>query len=252
MMNTLVTGAAGFVGLALTEALLAVGQCVIALDAAPLPAAAQTLFATLPGTLQPIVADVRDADIHDVLYTSGTTGTPKGAMISQCAAATRALRLAEWFRLTPDDGFIGWLPMFHCRGDESLYASWLSGGRYSAFTKVDVVEMFRRIEKYRLSWTLLLPGVITSFLNHPDRGAFDLSLFRFAIGYANMMPQVIADLTRTLNLSFFDAFGQTESSYLLAHAEALPDAVAPEIPFGAHGRAHRRRSHERAAGRCPR
>ena len=61
-MNTLVTGAAGFVGLALTEALLAVGQCVIALDAAPLPAAAQTLFATLPGTLQPIVADVRDAD----------------------------------------------------------------------------------------------------------------------------------------------------------------------------------------------
>ena len=206
------------------------------------------MLAHAPGEL----ADVRDADIHDVLYTSGTTGTPKGAMISQCAAATRALRLAEWFRLTPDDGFIGWLPMFHCRGDESLYASWLSGGRYSAFTKVDVVEMFRRIEKYRLSWTLLLPGVITSFLNHPDRGAFDLSLFRFAIGYANMMPQVIADLTRTLNLSFFDAFGQTESSYLLAHAEALSDAVAPEIPFGAHGRAHRRRSHEREAGRCPR
>lgn len=168
---------------------------------------------------------VRADDIHNVLYTSGTTGRPKGAMISQSAAATRALRLAQWFRLTADDGFIGWLPLFHCGGDESLYATWLTGGRYAMFPRTDHVAMFERIQSERLSWTLLLPGVLTGFLNHPRRAEFDLSSFRFAIGYANMMPQVVTELTTALGISFFDAFGQTESSYLLAHDEVPPGAV---------------------------
>ena len=166
--------------------------------------------------------DVRSADIHNVLYTSGTTGRPKGAMVSHGAAATRGHRLAQWFRLTEDDGFIGVWPLFHCAGDESLYATYWTGGRYAVFPRVDHVEMFERIASDRLTWTLLLPGVLTDFLDHPRRREFDLSSFRFAIGYANMMPQVIARLCRELDLSFFDAFGQTETSYLLAHVEVRP------------------------------
>ncbi|HEY0253558.1 MAG TPA: AMP-binding protein [Kofleriaceae bacterium] len=169
--------------------------------------------------------EVGAEDIHNILFTSGTTGVPKGAMISQRAAATRALRLAQWFRLTPEDGFIGWLPLFHCGGDESLYATWLTGGRYCVFGKPDPLEMFEKIQSDKLSWTLLLPGVLTSFLHHPRRREFDLRSMRFAIGYANMMPQVIEELCSTLNISFFDAFGQTETSYVLAHVEVKPGEV---------------------------
>jgi fatty-acyl-CoA synthase len=179
-------------------------------------------------------ADVRASDIHNVLFTSGTTGKPKGAMISQGAAATRALRLAQWFRLTPNDGFIGWLPMFHCGGDESFYATWLTGGIFAPFAKVDQVKMFERIASDRLSWTLLLPGVITDFLNHPRRSDFDLSSMRFAIGYGNMMPNVVKQLTGALGITFFDAFGQTETSYLVAHDEvpigALPTGRKNPLP----------------------
>ncbi len=60
LMTVLVTGAGGFVGLALVEALLARGETVAALDAAPLREAALAAFATLPGRLQPIQADARD------------------------------------------------------------------------------------------------------------------------------------------------------------------------------------------------
>jgi acyl-CoA synthetase (AMP-forming)/AMP-acid ligase II len=166
-------------------------------------------------------------DIHNILFTSGTTGQPKGALISQRAAATRGLRLAQWFGLTENDGFIGWLPLFHCAGDESLYATFSTGGTYATFERADVPQMFRLIERDRLSWTLLLPGVITDFLNHPERGAYDLASLRFAIGYANMMPQVIARLTQAFGIDFYDAFGQSEVSYLLAHRRSGPGELPP-------------------------
>lgn len=174
---------------------------------------------------EPDLPEVTADDIHNVLYTSGTTGRPKGAMISQGAAAIRALRLAQWFALTPDDGFIGWLPLFHCGGDESLYATLMTGGTYATFSKADPETMFKVIERDRLTWTLLLPGVLTDFLHHPRRTDFDLSSFRFAIGYANMMPAAVQELTRECDIDFYDAFGQTESSYLLAHGVSGPDEV---------------------------
>jgi len=89
-------------------------------------------------------------------------------------------------------------------------------------SKADSEAMFRAIERHRLSWTLLLPGVLTDFLNHPRRGNYDLSSFRFAIGYANMMPDIIAQLTAACNIDFYDAFGQSEVSYLLAHGVSHP------------------------------
>jgi fatty-acyl-CoA synthase len=186
----------------------------------------ESLLAAAPAAVPD--ADVRPGDIHNVLYTSGTTGRPKGATISHGAAAIRGLRLAQWFGLTPDDGFIGWLPLFHCGGDESLYATMLTGGRFATFRKADPVAMFRLIERDRLSWTLLLPGVITDFLDHPDRDRYDLSSMRFAIGYANMMPHVVEQLTAACGIDFYDAFGQTETSYLLAHGISHPG----ETPTG--------------------
>ena len=59
-MTVLVTGASGFVGLAVTEALLEAGESVVAFDAAPLPAPAAAMFAALPGALRCVVGDVRD------------------------------------------------------------------------------------------------------------------------------------------------------------------------------------------------
>ena len=173
-------------------------------------------------------ADPGAEDIHNVLFTSGTTGRPKGAMISQRAAATRGLRLAQWLRLTEDDGFVGWVPLFHCGGDEPLYATFTTGGTYATLPKADVETMFTLIERHRLTWTLLLPGVITDFLHHPRREDFDLSSFRMAGGYANMMPRVIEELTKTMHIDYFDAFGQTESSLLVAHGWCHP-GIEPSL-----------------------
>jgi fatty-acyl-CoA synthase len=155
-------------------------------------------------------------DIHCVLFTSGTTGRPKGAMISQRASVIRATRCADWFELTAEDGMIGWIPMYHTGGDECVKATLLTGGKFATFETADPEAMYAAIESHRLTWTAMLPGVITDFLHHPRREAYDLSSFRFALGYANMMPRVVEEFTTSLGVGFWDTFGQTESSFVVA------------------------------------
>jgi acyl-CoA synthetase (AMP-forming)/AMP-acid ligase II len=179
-------------------------------------------LATLRDSGEPTPAPAaRPDDLQVVLYTSGTTGPPKGAMITQQAAAIRGLRLAQWFGLTPDDGFIAWVPMFHCAGDESLYGTLLTGGRFACLRRADPARILDLVERDQLTWTLLLPGVITDVLAEPV-GTRDLDSFRFAIGYANMMPTVVERLTAKYDIRFCDAFGQTETSYVLAHGFSGP------------------------------
>jgi acyl-CoA synthetase (AMP-forming)/AMP-acid ligase II len=164
-------------------------------------------------------------DIHCVLFTSGTTGRPKGAMISHRASVIRAMRCADWFELGPEDGMIGWIPMFHTGGDECVKATFLTGGKFATLEKADPEAMYAAIERHRLTWTALLPGVITDFLHHPRRSAYDLSSFRFALGYANMMPRVVQEFTAALGVGFWDTFGQTESSFVVALDLVLPGAT---------------------------
>lgn len=155
-------------------------------------------------------------DIHCILFTSGTTGRPKGAMISHRASVARAFRCADWFELGPDDGMVGWIPMFHTGGDECVKATFLKGGRFATFESPDPPSLFAAIERHRLTWTVLLPGVITDFIHHPARREHDLSSLRFALGYANMMPAVVAEFCRELDAGFWDTYGQTESSFVVA------------------------------------
>jgi acyl-CoA synthetase (AMP-forming)/AMP-acid ligase II len=69
--------------------------------------------------------------------------------------------------------------------------------------------------------------VITGSLQHPRRGDYDLSSLRFAIGYANMMPGVVAEFTAEV-AEFWDAFGQTETSFVVAYGH-VPRGATPTL-----------------------
>jgi fatty-acyl-CoA synthase len=106
--------------------------------------------------------------------------------------------------------------MYHTGGDECLQATLLTGGKFATFEQADPPALFRGIERHRLTWTAMLPGLITDFLHHPQRTEHDLSSLRFTLGYANMMPRVVQEFTTATDSGFWDTFGQTESSFVVA------------------------------------
>ncbi|OLF12389.1 hypothetical protein BLA60_08600 [Actinophytocola xinjiangensis] len=163
-----------------------------------------------------LVETGRPEDIHTIIYTSGTTGKPKGAMISQSAAAIRALRLVSSFGLTGADAFLGWLPLFHTSGEEPLNATFLSGGRYLTFRRAEPGPLVEAVEHRGGSWTWLLPGMSAQFLDLAAARGADLDGLRFAGGYGNLLPGRLLDDLLGRGVAFVDLFGQTESSLLIA------------------------------------
>jgi fatty-acyl-CoA synthase len=177
-------------------------------------------------------ADVAEGeDIDVVVYTSGTTGRPKGAMLSQRAIVTRAVNIALWLGLDERDGFVGWPPLYHIGGYEHLHTMLLRGGTFVVLSEADPEQMCRAIDTHRATYTLLLPGVATDFLRAAQRRQHDVSSLEVVAGYANLLsPAVIAELTDELQIPFHDIFGQTETSYI---------ATGPINP-GDHRREHKR------------
>jgi fatty-acyl-CoA synthase len=86
----------------------------------------------------------------------------------------------------------------------------------------DIKTMFSTIERHRITWTCLVPGLITDFLDHPERANCDFSSLRLIFGYANLMPLVVQQITKALDVDFIDGYGQTESSLLVAHGVSGP------------------------------
>ncbi|WP_241686146.1 class I adenylate-forming enzyme family protein [Halorubrum amylolyticum] len=160
---------------------------------------------------------VADNDIFNVLFTSGTTGKPKGVAISHEATIFRALRIAHHLELKEQSGFLGWLPLYHCGGEESMHATLFSGGKYVTMPEPDIEQMYELVEEEELTNTLLLPGVLQPFVNHPKRDEYDLTSFQATGGYANLIsPDTLQELMDITEAPYMDALGMTESSWNLA------------------------------------
>lgn len=160
---------------------------------------------------------VRSDDITNILFTSGTTGLPKAAEISQRATVMRALRLVQHLNLDETDAFLGWLPLYHTGGVENMHAALSVGGKMITMPEVDIDEMLELIEEEQATFSLLLPGVLQPLAGHPDRDQYDLTSFKVTGGYANLAnPDTIAELTEATQGQYIDAFGQTETSWNVA------------------------------------
>lgn len=120
-----------------------------------------------------------------MLYTSGTTGRPKGVPRSHLAERMAAVTCVAQMRYGYGEVALGVMPLFHTMGIRSLLMSVCVQGRFVAMPTFDLADAFRAIESERVSALFLVPTMFHDMVHAPDVADRDLSSVR-NIGYAGM------------------------------------------------------------------
>jgi 2-furoate---CoA ligase len=135
------------------------------------------------GDEHPGALDLDDREPSLLLYTSGTTGRPKGVPRSHAADRAGGLSQALQHGYLPGDRTLGVMPLYHTMGVHSLVAMHHVGGCFFALPRWDAAAALRLIEEQRLTSLYLAPTLFHDLVHHPDVGKRDLSSVR-ALGYA--------------------------------------------------------------------
>jgi len=153
-------------------------------------------------------------DIAYLVYTSGTTGPPKGAMISHANIDHNCHVYETSVRLDRSDVILGIAPLFHITGIVAHQAI----GLHLAIPVVlhnrfDPTDVLRLIQMHRISFTVASITVYIALLNHPDLKSFDLSSFTKAYsGGAPVSPGTVNKFKEAMGLTIYNVYGLTEST----------------------------------------
>jgi 2-furoate---CoA ligase len=151
------------------------------------------------GPEHPGALDRDERDVSLLLYTSGTTGRPKGVPRSHAADRAGGWSQALQHGYLWGDRTLGVMPLYHTMGIHSLVAMHLVGGCFVPQARWDAGDALRLIAEQRLTSLYLAPTLFHDLVHHPDVGAVDLSSVR-ALGYAG------AAMTSTLVRRCVDVF----------------------------------------------
>lgn len=151
-----------------------------------------------------------------IMYTSGTTGLPKGAVMSHQNVFINARNCGAHLGYKQDDVTLIVVPLFHVTGlNSQLVALFYTGGACAIMRAYNTAEMIRQMEHYRVSVTFKVPTMYTLMLVNEALAECDLSALRLAAyGGAPMDPETIAALQRRLGVDLYNCYGLTETSSL--------------------------------------
>lgn len=170
-------------------------------------------------------------DLAGVLYTGGTTGFPKGVMLSHGALAINGLALVAEGALRQGDVGLNALPMFHIAAILLLNAQWSVGATLIVLPKFDPVSWLSAIQSHRISAAALVPTMIQMAADHPDLPKFDLSsLETLAYGGSPINEAVLERIQRALpHTRLYQVYGMTELAPLIT---VLPPEAHSRGPEG--------------------
>ncbi|MEM7139792.1 MAG: FadD3 family acyl-CoA ligase [Actinomycetota bacterium] len=175
-------------------------------------------------------------DLCHIMFTSGTTGDPKGAMLIHSAICRGYLAWASVIGLD-QDRYLIINPFFHSFGlNAGILACLMTGSTIVPHPVFDVPSVMARIPEERISMLPGPPAIYQTILNHPDLDAFDLSTLRLAVTGAAAIPvEMIVQMREKLGFEkVVTGYGLTESSGMATMCRHDDD---PEIIAKTSGRA---------------
>jgi acyl-CoA synthetase (AMP-forming)/AMP-acid ligase II len=153
-------------------------------------------------------------DLCDILFTSGTTGAPKGAMLFHSASIRAFDTWSDVVGLREGDRYLVINPFFHTFGLKAgILACLLKGATLVPHPIFDVPSVMRRVAEERITMLPGPPAIFQTILNHPDLSAYDLSSLRLSVtGAAPITTQMIIAMRETLGFeNVVTGYGLTEA-----------------------------------------
>ncbi|MFE9040331.1 fatty acyl-CoA synthetase [Streptomyces sp. NPDC007818] len=162
---------------------------------------------------EPYDSDSDPRDLVQLLYTSGTTALPKGAMMTHRALVHEYASAIEALDLAEDDRPVHALPLYHSAQTHVFLLPYLAVGAESTLLEgPDPETLFGLVEKGRADSLFAPPTVWIALANHPGFEGRDLSALRKAYYGASIMPVPVLERLRghLPGLAFYNCFGQSE------------------------------------------
>ncbi len=153
-------------------------------------------------------------DLAVLPYTSGTTGHPKGAMLTHTNLLATSTGACAWHNISSSGVVLGVLPLFHLTGMQAnMNTPVQSGGTSVLMTRWDRDLAGELIQRCRVTGITGITTMIVDFLANPHLGNYDLSsLVRVGGGGAAMPEAVAAKLQERIGLPFVEGYGLTETA----------------------------------------
>ncbi|CAI49404.1 acyl-CoA synthetase [Natronomonas pharaonis DSM 2160] len=176
---------------------------------------ATTFEAFLADETQPVV-DRADDDVAVQPYTSGTTGTPKGVLLTHenIRWTTHANADVPHGGFQATDRLVGTLPLFHIYGmSVVMNGAMYSGGAYYPVPEWDATTVMDRIEDEELTIMFGVPAMFNDMINHPEVESYSLDSLRFVNSGGSSLPmEVLERFEELFGVELYEGYGLTETS----------------------------------------
>jgi acyl-CoA synthetase (AMP-forming)/AMP-acid ligase II len=187
---------------------------------------------THTGLFNPVA--IREDDVAHLYYTSGTTGRPKGVMLTHKNVCLHALGTIAELKLTDSDIWGHIAPMFHLADAWAAFAITWVGGRHVMVAQFEAEAVMATVEKERVTLSNMIPTMLNLMIKHPKISEFDFSSLRVILsGGAPIAPEIVRSIMETFGCDYIQTYGMTETSPYLTfsivkqHLQDLP----PEKQF---------------------
>lgn len=168
-------------------------------------------------------------DVCSLLYTSGTTGNPKGVMLTHRNNYLHALSTMHHLRVQDSDVLLHVLPMFHVNGWGSPFYYTANGSSQVCLRKASPKDIFAAIKKHKVSIMHMAPTVLNSLIQYHEKNSPVIEQdLRVVIAGSAPPPAFVSKVERVLRWEFLQVYGMTESSPLStvsairSHLTSLP------------------------------
>ncbi|WP_249870748.1 long-chain-fatty-acid--CoA ligase [Oceanobacillus saliphilus] len=160
-------------------------------------------------------AEMDEQDIASLLYTSGTTGDPKGVMLTHRNNYMQALQVMHHLRVSDQDVVLHVLPMFHVNGWGSIFYYTGNGATQVMLRKTRPDIIFEKLQKHDVTIMQMAPTVLNSLLQYYDESKLNLNQnVRVVIGGSAPPVTFVAKVEEELGWEFIQIYGMTETSPL--------------------------------------